>query len=203
MADNFNQIPNPSNNSAEVQNAVNAAMEQQKKKKRKKRLIILAVIAVLIIGVVAVSKSGSDSDKTAAPDSGATTSAVEATEKEKAEGEIGDFICTVKSAELCKNWEGKDSVKITYSFTNNSTTAQSFDIALNDDVYQNGIGLEDSFISSDDDDFGLDVKIKPGATKEVKKVYILNDKETPLDIEISELISLSDDKISTTVEIKK
>ncbi len=214
MADNFNQMPPmpPQGNPADVQNAVNAAMEEQKKKKRKKRLIILAVIAVIIIGGIALGSSSKD-DKTAQPTTAASVSAQNENETEKetqaaeaqeqVEGKIGDFICTVKSAKLCKNWEGKDSVLITYSFTNNSKEAQSFDVALSDDVYQDGVGLEDSFISSDDDDFGLDVKIKPGTTKEVKKVYILNDTKTQLEIEISELISFSDEKITTNVEISK
>ena len=63
---------------------------------------------------------------------------------------------------LTSYWEGKDAVKITYEFTNNAGSAESFDLALSDELYQDGVGLESSFISSDDDDWGLDVKIKPG-----------------------------------------
>ena len=203
----YPQNPNPQND-MQVQMAVNAAMEEQKKKKRKKRLIVLAVIAVVIVGVIALAGSGSDSnEKTAGTDAAATTAAaVEAkdgTEEKKADGQIGDYVCVVKSAELCKDYAGKDAVKITYSFTNNAAEAESFDLALTDNVYQEGVGLEETFIDSDNDDFGLDVKIKPGTTKEVTKVYKLRDTVTQLEVEIGELISFDDTKITTTVDIAK
>lgn len=58
-----------SNNSAEVQQAVNEALQQEKKKKKKKKWIIIAVVAViLIIIIAAASGSGSsDSGDTAKP----------------------------------------------------------------------------------------------------------------------------------------
>ena len=185
-------------NTYEVQQAVDAALKEQKKKKKKKRLIILGVILAVIIIIVAASSGSSGSNDA---DSQGNNSSVSA-EQEETKGKIGNYVCTVKSATVCKNWEGKDSVKITYEFTNNAKEAESFDFALNDDLYQDGVGLESSFISSDDNDWGLDVKIKPGTTKEVSKVYVLRDKETPIEVEISELISFSDDKLTYTVDLK-
>lgn len=203
------------NKEYEVQQAVNQALDEQKKKKRKKRLIIIGVIlAVIVIGGV-IGSSGGDEDNTTtksqinaadSADSNDTTAPVidaDDSEQESKDGVIGDYACVVKSAKICKNWEGKDSVKITYTFTNNAKDAQSFDIALNDEVYQDGVQLESTFISSDDDDWGIDVKIKPGMSKDVSKVYILRDKTTDLEVEISELISFSDDKIVTTVKLEK
>lgn len=186
-------------NTFEVQQAVDAALNEQKKKKKKKKLIILGVILAVIIIIVAAAggSSGSNDDSNSQSNNGAVTA-----EQEETKGKIGNYICTVKSATVCKNWEGKDSVKITYEFTNNAKEAESFDFALSDELYQNGVGLESSFISADDDDWGLDVKIKPGTTKDVSKVYILRDKETPIDVEISELISFSDDKLTYTVDLK-
>ena len=186
-------------NSAEVQQAVDTALKEQKKKKRNTRLIILGVILAVIIIIVAVSGGSSESNNDSDPQG--NNSSVSA-EKEETNGIIGDYICTIKSATVCKNWEGKDAVKITYEFTNNAGSAESFDLALSDELYQNGVGLESSFIISDDDDWGLDVKIKPGTTKEVSKVYILRDKETPIDVEISELISFSNDKLTYTIDLQ-
>lgn len=198
-------------NSAEVQQAVTAALDEQKKKKKKKKLIIAAVILVIIIAVAALASSG-NSDENSSSNGGTVSASEENTnsnggtvsvsEEAKPEGTIGDYVCTVKSAKLCKNWEGKDSVKITYSFTNNNSEPHSFDIALEDNVYQDGIGLEQTFINGDDDDdFGIDVKIKQGVTKDVSKVYILRDKTTDLEVEIGEWISFDDTKIVTTVSL--
>lgn len=184
----------------EVQQAVNDALAVQKKKKRKKVWIILGIIAAIIVIASIVSGSGgSDDDVSNANEN--TEDSISAEKNESEAGSIGDYVCTISSAETCKNWEGKDSVKITYSFTNNSSDAQSFDLALTDEVYQDGIGLESSFISSDDD-WGVDVKIKPGTTKEVSKVYILRDHSTQLEVEISEWISFSDDKLTYHVDLE-
>lgn len=121
---------------------------------------------------------------------------------EKNDSRLGNYECTVKGASLCKSWEGKDAVAISYDFTNNSSESMSFDIALNASAYQNGVALEESFLSDDDDTGFLDVKIKPGVTKEVKKIYKLRDKTTPIEVEIQESFSLNDDKITTTVKLK-
>lgn len=190
-------------NNQDVQQAVTNALADEKKKKKKKRLIIIAIIVVLIIIIAAVAGGGSDDDKSSSSNQG-TSSSIKVDEKEEeksTDGVIGDYVCTVKSAKLCKNYDGKDAVKITYSFTNNYTEAESFDLALSDDVYQDGIGLEMAYFSDEDQDT-FDVKIKPGTTKEVSKIYVLNDKTTPLDIEIKELISFGNDKLTYTVELE-
>lgn len=194
MADEINT------NSAEVQQAVDAALKAQGKKKKKKRLIIIGIIlAVLIIGIIAGSGSGSgDVQK----EKGGEPVAAETKKDISADGKIGDYVCTVKSAVICSNWEDKTSVKITYEFTNNSSDAQSFDVALTDDLYQGGIGLESTFTGDDDEDYICDVKIQPGATKDVSKVYVLRDTSTPIDVEISEFISLSSDKLHYTVNLE-
>ena len=76
----------------------------------------------------------------------------------------------------------------------------SFDVALEANAYQDGVGLETA-ITDDDADY-FDVEIKPGVTKDVKKVYVLRDTTTPVEVEVSELFSLSDDKVVTTVELQ-
>lgn len=197
MADNNYEIPQ---NNAEVQAAVNAAMKDEKKKKKKKKWIIIAVIAAVIIIIAVISSAGSGGKNT--PDTPATNSSVEADTTEASNNTVGDYGCVVKSAKLTKNWEGKDTVLLTYEFTNNSSSPASFDIALIDHVYQDGIGLETTFLSDDDTDL-LDVEIKPGVSKDVRKAYVLRNTSTDLEVEISELISFSDDKIVTTVKLEK
>lgn len=202
MADDFqNQVPQITTDANQLQQAVSSAMAEQKKKKKKKKLIILGVIvAIIAVIAIAAGSSGGSNDKSTTASGGTTVSA---DNTEPAAGTIGNYVCVVKSAKVCKNWEGKDAVKITYEFTNNSSDSESFDMALIDEPYQNGIGLESTFIDSDDDDWGIDVNIKPGTTKEVSKVYLLRDKKTPVEIEIGEFLSFNDDKITYTVELEK
>lgn len=197
MADNNYEIPQ---NNSEVQAAVNAAMKDEKKKKKKKKWIIIAVIAAVIIIIAVISSAGSGDKST--PDTPATNSSVEADTTEATNNTVGDYGCVIKSAKLTKNWEGKDTVLLTYEFTNNSSSPASFDVALIDHVYQDGIGLETAFLSDDDTDL-LDVEIKPGVSKDVRKAYLLRNTSTDLEVEISELISFSDEKIVTTVKLEK
>ena len=72
---------------------------------------------------------------------------------------------------------------------------------MSDELYQNGVGLETAIFIDDTETDGFDVKIQPGVTKEVRKGYILQDTSTSIEVEISELFSLTDDKIVTTVEL--
>ncbi len=200
MADNnFEQ----QNKSVEVQAAVTAALNEEKKKKKKKKLIIFGVIAVIIIIIIAIASSGGNSDSNSNSNSSSTTSSVKADEKTGNNTTIGDFNVVVKKAEISKDWTGKDAVVISYDCTNNSNDSYSFDGALDEKVFQDGIELEVATMSDEDDGTWLDTsEIKPGITKEVKKAYKLRNKTSDLEIEISESFSFSDDKITSTVKLK-
>lgn len=193
---NFQQQNNP-----EVQQAVNAALNKEKKKKNKKKLIILGVVIAVIIVIAAASGSGSNDDtKTSSNET--TVSSVDAEKKETDENTIGDFKCVVKGAKITKDWEGKDAVLITYEFTNNSDSPISFDGALDDKLYQDGIELESAILSNDEEAKLIDtVDLKPGITKEVKKAYSLRNKKSEIEVEIQEIFSFSDDMIKTTINL--
>ena len=180
---------------ADVQQAVTAALKEQKKKSKKKKFIIIGVIAVIIIVAIAAMSGGGDSpekEPNSLDASGGTAIS---------SNTVGDYECVVKEAKLCKDYAGKDAVLITYEFTNNGSEAISFDFALDDNVYQDGVGLERAYLDEDTDDF--DVSIKPGVTKDVRKAYLLRDTTTDLEIEIAEWLSFSNDKIVTNVKISE
>ncbi len=208
--DNQNNQQNPNQNfnpqfqqAQQTQQIVNQSLAEDKKKRNKKKLIIFLVILGIIFLIIIISALSGSSDENESTTAAQTTiSANETTEsKSNADGQIGDYICTIKSAEKCKDWSGKDAIKITYNFTNNSKDTESFDFALTDEAYQDGIQLETTFLDGGYDELGLDVKIKPGTTKEVSKIYVLRDDSTKIDIEISELISFSDDKLTYEIDL--
>lgn len=209
---NYEQYPNQGydpqfQQAQQTQQIVNQALADDKKKRKKKKLTVILIIVgvLLLIGIVgAIGGSGDDSSTNTtagAVSESSDSTAQSAKDKETVEGQIGDYVCTVKSAEKCKDWSGKDAIKITYSFTNNSKDAESFDLALTDEAYQDGIGLETTFLDGGSDELGLDVKVKPGTTKEVSKIYLLRDDTTKIDIEISELVSFSDDKLTYEIDL--
>ena len=185
-------------NNVDVQQAVTAALDEQKKKKKKKKWIIIAVIAgIIVLAVVLGSSGGEGNNNGGASENGASQQINEA--PKAVDGKLGNYVCTVKSATKCKNWEGKDSVKIVYNFTNNSSNPMSFDGALEDKVFQDGIALETTFTSTDENEV-WDVQIKPGITKEVTKIYQLRNSSSDLEIEVGELWSFDDTKYTSTVK---
>lgn len=188
------------NYSPDVQQAVNNALEEQKKKKKKKRLIILAVVAVVIIGFIAIMSSGG-SDTPAQP---GNTAVADAQKPEEADGKIGNYVVVVKSSELCKDYEGKPSIKITYSFTNNSSSAQSFGASIDDKVFQDGVELETVWMLENDEDLDTfdTLSVQPGITKDVVKAYKLSNEDSPLEVQIAELFSFSSKTLKTQINIK-
>lgn len=169
--------------------------------------IVITIIMYAVMGAAMFSGLTDDSDSGAESSYSQLDADAEDgadAEKDAAEqpndGTIGDYKCVVKSAEKCTDYAGKDAILITYDFTNNSKNAISFDVALDARAYQDGIGLETAILDEETD--WLDVEIKPGVTKEVKKAYSLRDTSTEIEIEVSELISLSDDKIVTKVTLQ-
>lgn len=196
MANNDFQQNNP-----EVQQAVNSALNEEKKKKKKKKIIIFGVIFAIIV-VIAIAASGSDDGSSTTPNENTTASSVNAEKEKSDDNTLGDFKCVVKGAKVTKDWEGKDAVLITYEFTNNSDSPMSFDGALNDKLYQDGIELESAILSDDEESKLLDtVDLKPGITKEVKKAYLLRNKDSEIEVEIQEIFSFSDDMIKTVIKL--
>lgn len=191
-----------------AENMENQVVEQKKTKKPIFKKWWFWVIIVLVVLVIALCSGDSGDANDTGVNNEDTTSGnkIEATTELKSETTIGNYEVEVVDAILCKDYEGKDTVIITYNFTNNSSNPASFDLALDAKAYQDGIGLENAYVLEDkyeDTDTLIDVEIKPGVTKEVRKAYLLRDNVTDIEIEITELISFDDESISFAVSLPK
>lgn len=161
--------------------APQAPAEKPKKKKKKGKFIILAIIALLAL--IIFSPSGE--------------------EPEKAIGDIGDYNVVIKDHFFDENYDNKKVIVVTYTFTNNSSVDTSYDVAIFEQCFQNGIELEKEFFSMDIDNYNTDNKsktVKPGVSLDVQQAYILNDEETTIDVEIEEFLGFSD-PITFTIEL--
>ncbi len=110
------------------------------------------------------------------------------------------------SCRLAKDFEGKDVLIVKYKFTNNSDKAANFMFAFKDSVFQDGIGLNESYVLDDSAKYSADNQqkdIKPGSSLDVECAYELNDTKTDVEVEVKELVSLSDKTISKTFSIAK
>ena len=170
-----------------------------------KRLLTVSICLVLT-GLFAVFAAASGSSNSGSKSSSASESSVpEKAEASKVdENTLGKYSIVIDSCRLAEDFEGNPVVIVKYVFTNNNDTPTAFNLAVADDVFQDGIGLNDSFFLADSADYSSDnktKKIKKGSTLEVESAYALNDLTTDITVEVSELISFSDKKVTRTFSI--
>ncbi len=165
------------------------------------------IIVILLVGLISATGGGDDTgaETTAASSNGnSATQAVAETEKAN-DNALGSYQVEIKNARLTKNYEGKPVVVITYGFTNNSSEPAAFWLTIDDNAYQNGVGLEKAYVLKDGDPYdeaNQDKEIKSGVTLDVDVAYILNDTETDVEVEAKEIISFSDEIVTRTFSIK-
>lgn len=165
------------------------------------------IIVIVLIGIISASGGGDDTGAettSAASDNNSVSQAVVETEAAK-DNELGSYQVEIKNARISENYEGKPTVVITYGFTNNSSESAAFYIAIDETVYQNGVGLERTYTLKDGDPYdeaNQSKEIKSGVTLDVDVAYVLNDTETDIEVEAKETFSFTDDVVSRTFSIK-
>lgn len=121
----------------------------------------------------------------------------------KASGVLGGYSAEIKDFVLTKDYTGKPAIVITYTFTNSSEDATSAMVALIGTAYQNGVQL-DSAIVTDDKVYNASnsmLDIKTGSSLDIQAAYTLTSEAAPVEFELSELISFSDEVLGKAFEI--
>jgi len=156
--------------------------------------LILALLLLVSFGLFALGSGGSSTDDQGSGESSATES----------KANLGDCNIEIKSCRLAEDYEGKKVVIVTYGYTNYDETATSFMMAVNDQVYQNGVGLNESYFVAESANYSSDnqsKEIKKDATLDVEVAYELNDETTDIEVEVTEFISFDDKKVTKTFTI--
>lgn len=117
-----------------------------------------------------------------------------------ASGKLGDFSVTVKGAEVTENSSGDDVIIVTYSWTNNSTSATNALTNMLEKAYQNGEPLEIVAIPAEDEQQVFDgesrtQEVQPGESVDVECAFVLRNTKRTVEFEISELLSASGDAV--------
>jgi hypothetical protein len=173
--------------------------------------ILATMIAVSFLGCssgAALSSAGSASTPSTVAESKAqakTESKTESKVESKASdsGKIGEYSVVIESARLSKDYEGKKAVVVKYKFTNGSDKATSFATALIGKTFQDGVQLEDAMLS-DDKQYNAEnymKEIKKGASLEVECPYKLSNDKSKVEVEVSKVISMDDEKLEKTFDI--
>ena len=164
-----------------------------------KKIIALLLAVLTVASFVFFAMASSSAEETGTGESGNKEAAQQA-EKE----EIASCTVEIQSCRLAQDWQGKPVVIVKYSFTNNKEEPQSFMLAFDDAVFQNGIGLNSSYMLDDSANYSSDnqtKQIQKGATLEVEVAYELNDTTTDINVELSALFSFNNNKITKTFSI--
>ena len=166
----------------------------RRSKKMKRNRFIGGLLAVLVICMFAFFALGSGESTTTDQGSG----------KAEEKGNLGDYTVEIKSCRLAKDYQGKDVVIVNYGYTNNAENSKSFAGTFDDQVYQNGVGLNKAYMLADSAKYSADnqmKEIKKGATLDVEVAYELNDSTTDIEVEVKELFSLDDSIVKKTFSI--
>ena len=121
-------------------------------------------------------------------------------------GNLGKYNVVIDSCRLSVDLTDKPIVIVKYIFTNvDDDDAASFMFSLSDNVFQDGIGLNKSYFVDSSENYSSDnqtKELKKGATLEVEVAYELNNTTSSIDVEVSELISFNDKKVTKTFALE-
>lgn len=159
----------------------------------------VALLCLVLMCSFAVFALGS-SEEEGSEDQGSSVA-----QKDDTGSNLGDYSIDIVSCRLAKDYQDKNIVIVKYKYTNNSDDPTSFMVAFDCTVYQDGVGLNECYVAADSAKYSTDnqtKEIKTGASIEVEEAYELNDSTTDIEVEVEELISFSDKKITKKFSIK-
>ena len=159
------------------------------------------IIVILVLALFAVFALGSGEDGTTTQGSGSAATNAEVS------GEIGKYTIVIDSCRLSETYDGKPVVIVKYVFTNVSDeNPAAFIYSFDDAVFQDGVGLNPAYVLDDGAKYSADnqtKEIKKGASLEVEVAYELNDETSDVEVEVKELFSFSEKKLTKTFSIAK
>ena len=78
-------------------------------------------------------------------------------------------------------------------------------MSFDDTVYQNGVGLNESYVLEESANYDSDAhmkEVKKGSSIEIERAYELNDTETDIEVEVKELFGTDNKVVKKTFSIK-
>lgn len=160
-----------------------------------------AAVDAMLGGIVSAAESMGDAFGGSSGDS----SEQSPTNAMDTEGKLGEYYVKITGYTLSKDYEDKDAIIINYDFTNNSADTTSAMMALNFQLFQDGVELDTAIVSGDDSyDSDAEMKdIKSGVTLSCQAAYVLGNTTSPVEVEVAELFSFTNEQVATTFDLTK
>ncbi len=118
-------------------------------------------------------------------------------------GDIGDYSFSINNYTLTSDYDGNPAIIVDFDFTNNGEETTSFMSAAHAKAFQDGVQLEVALIMNADvyNSENSMKEIKTGATLNVQEAWVLTSESSPVEVELEEFLSFSDEKLEKTFEI--
>lgn len=163
-------------------------------------------LTVLACVPLAFTACGGDSEPDAPSEAGQPeqeSKQPEPKQQSQSSGDIGDYTFSINDYVLTKDHDGNPAIIVDFDFTNNGEDTTNFMTAAYAKAFQDGVELESALIfNSDVYDAEISMKdIKTGASLNVQKAWVLSSETSPVEVELEELFSFSDEKLEKTFEI--
>lgn len=168
-------------------------------------IIIVVIIWIILITFVDVDKSGNLSTPLSQSSEAVSINSNSGeTEENTSEGNLGDYYVKIKGCTFAKDYEGKKIIIINYDFTNNSDETIAPFLAVHGTAFQDGIELDTALtLDSSTYDIGRAQKeVKSGTTIEDCQDGFVLSSTSPVEYEMSKLISFSDETLEKTFEVQ-
>ncbi len=162
----------------------------------KKAILLIVLLAVLLFSLSSCFITEDSQDQ------GTGTASAD----DPSNSKLGNYDVIIESCRLSIDYEGKPIIIVKYKFTNNNDDPACFSWTIEDTAFQDGVGLNKCYFVDDSANYSSDnqtKEIKKGASLYVEVAYELNDTATDVEVEVSELISFNDKKISKIFTMDK
>jgi hypothetical protein len=166
----------------------------------KKILAFLIILSILMLSFASCDFSDVDSSSSNEKSEQSSSSS----KKEEPKSNLGDYNVVIDSFRMAEDYQGNDVIIVKYLFTNNSDESDSFMLAVDEIAYQDGVELQESIFVDDSANYSMDnqsKKIRPGVTLAVEVAYELSDTTTDVEIEVEEIFSFKERKVTKTFSI--
>lgn len=173
----------------------------------KKLVLILTVLGLTgaIYGCGGEKKTTSNNSTTQEQQAETTNEETETKEPVATDvGDLGKYYVEIKDCTFSQDFEGNQMIVVNYNFTNNSDENAVPSVVLDVKAFQDGIQLEPA-ISIDETVYNLNTGLKEvqsGITLENCQAGYVLTSTSPVEFEVSELLSLSDKKLVKTFNVQ-
>jgi type IV pilus biogenesis protein CpaD/CtpE len=162
------------------------------------------LVALFLLGAMALFLVGCTETPSATPDQ--TESQTENKTAEKKE-EKKDVSLKVLSTKISADYEKKPVLIVEYEFINNTDEANSFDLMVEDNIFQGGVECGGFVVMAMDNkeiNDKSDAKVQTGTAHVFSVGYLLTDTETPVEVEAKEAFAFSDPEVylKETINLK-